>query len=130
MIEEEDDGGINVEDGMEMAPSETSSMHEENNKQYMNRMAVPNTPYTNSSSQAQLIPQILTGGSGPTSARLDENSRALNMPISNQPSALVRQLSDKVRTQAERLTSLDAYRVLLERRLLDLDPKHPLPVLP
>jgi hypothetical protein len=50
--EEEDDGGINVEDGMEMAPSETSSiMHEENNKQYMNRIAaMPNTPYTNSSS--------------------------------------------------------------------------------
>jgi hypothetical protein len=52
------------------------------------------------------------------------------MPISSQPSALVRQLSDKVRTQAERLTSLDAYRVLLERRLQELDPKHPLPVLP
>ena len=48
----------------------------------------------------------------------------------NQPSAIVKQLSDKVSSQAERLTALEAYKNLLEKRLLDFDPKHPLPVLP
>lgn len=33
-------------------------------------------------------------------------------------------------SQAERLTSLEAYKTLLEKRLLDFDPKHPLPVTP
>ena len=50
------------------------------------------------------------------------------MPASNQPSALVRQLSDKVRGQAERLSNLESYKTLLERRILDFDPKHSFPV--
>jgi hypothetical protein len=52
------------------------------------------------------------------------------MANQGQPSALVKQLSEKVRTQAERLTALEAYKTLLEKRLVDLDPKHPLPVIP
>jgi hypothetical protein len=51
-------------------------------------------------------------------------------PLQNQPSAIVRQLSEKVRTQAERLSHLESYRSLLEKRLLDFDPRHPLPVTP
>jgi hypothetical protein len=42
----------------------------------------------------------------------------------------VRQLSEKVRSQAERLSNLEAYKSLLERRILDFDAKHPLPVTP
>ena len=46
------------------------------------------------------------------------------------PSPLVRQLSEKVRSQAERLQVLDAYKMLCERRIMDFDPKHPIPVMP
>ncbi len=34
-----------------------------------------------------------------------------------------------MRSQAERLSNLEAYKSLLERRVLDYDPKHPLPVI-
>jgi hypothetical protein len=40
------------------------------------------------------------------------------------------QLGQKVRQQAQRLAALEQYRMLCERRLLELAPEHPLPVLP
>lgn len=43
---------------------------------------------------------------------------------------MARQLSEKVRTQAERLQIMEAYKALCERRILDFDPEHQLPVLP
>ena len=46
------------------------------------------------------------------------------------PSPLIRQLSEKVRTQAERLQLMEAYQALCEKRILDFDPAHPLPVAP
>lgn len=46
------------------------------------------------------------------------------------PSPLVRQLSEKIRLQAERLQIMEAYRALCERRILDYDPEHPMPVMP
>lgn len=47
----------------------------------------------------------------------------------SQPSSLVKQLSEKVRSQAERLQKLETYKQLCEKRILELDPKHSLPVL-
>jgi len=46
------------------------------------------------------------------------------------PSPLVRQLSEKVRSQAERLQIMEAYKALCERRIQDFDPEHPMPVMP
>jgi chromosome segregation ATPase len=43
---------------------------------------------------------------------------------------VVMQLGDKIRQQAKRLTSLEQYRLLIEKRLRELSPSHPLPVLP
>ena len=47
-----------------------------------------------------------------------------------QPSSLVQQLSEKVRTQAERLQRMEVYKQLCEKRIQDLFPSHELPVLP
>ena len=38
-------------------------------------------------------------------------------------------MSDKVRSQAERLQKLEHYKVLAEKRIVDLAPDHPLPLL-
>ena len=46
------------------------------------------------------------------------------------PSPLMKQLTEKVRDQAERLQSLESYKALCESRLLDFDPEHPLPLQP
>jgi chromosome segregation ATPase len=43
---------------------------------------------------------------------------------------VVMQLSDKIRQQAKRLGALEQYRHLIEKRLRELSPAHPLPVLP
>ena len=43
---------------------------------------------------------------------------------------MIRQLSEKIRLQAERLQIMEAYRALCERRILDYDPEHPMPVMP
>lgn len=43
---------------------------------------------------------------------------------------VVMQLGDKVRQQAKRLTALEQYRLLIEQRLKELSPSHPLPVQP
>ena len=40
----------------------------------------------------------------------------------------MKQFSDKIKSQAERLQKLEAYKKLCERRILDLDPTHTLPV--
>jgi len=40
----------------------------------------------------------------------------------------MRQFSDKIKTQAERLQKLEAYKKLCERRLQDYDPNHALPI--
>ena len=40
----------------------------------------------------------------------------------------MRQFSEKVKTQAERLQKLESYKKLCERRILDLDPHHVLPI--
>ena len=40
----------------------------------------------------------------------------------------MRQFSEKVKTQAERLQKLEAYKKLCERRILDFDPQHTLPI--
>ena len=40
----------------------------------------------------------------------------------------MKQLSDKVREQAERLQNLEAYKALCESRILDFDPEHSLPL--
>lgn len=45
-------------------------------------------------------------------------------------SSLIMQFSEKVRTQADRLQQLEAYKSLCERRIHDFDPSHPLPVRP
>ena len=42
----------------------------------------------------------------------------------------MRQLSEKIRLQAERLQIMEAYKALCERRILDYDPDHPMPVMP
>jgi len=47
--------------------------------------------------------------------------------VKNQ-SSLVRQFSEKVKMQAERLQRLEAYKKLCERRILDFDPQHTLPI--
>lgn len=52
------------------------------------------------------------------------------IPNAPGPSPLVRQLSDKVRSQAERLQVMEAYKALCEQRILELDPDHPMPVMP
>ena len=43
-------------------------------------------------------------------------------------SSLMRQFSDKIKTQAERLQKLENYKKLCERRILDLEPNHALPI--
>ena len=40
----------------------------------------------------------------------------------------MRQFSEKIKTQAERLQRLEAYKKLCERRILDFDPQHALPI--
>ena len=40
----------------------------------------------------------------------------------------MRQFSDKIKTQAERLQKLENYKKLCERRILDFDPQHALPI--
>ena len=40
----------------------------------------------------------------------------------------MRQFSDKIKTQAERLQKLESYKRLCERRILDFEPNHALPV--
>jgi hypothetical protein len=40
----------------------------------------------------------------------------------------MKQFSDKIKTQAERLQKLEAYKKLCERRILDFDPSHTLPI--
>lgn len=40
----------------------------------------------------------------------------------------MRQFSDKIKTQAERLQKLENYKKLCERRILDLEPNHALPI--
>ena len=40
----------------------------------------------------------------------------------------MRQFSDKIKTQAERLQKLESYKRLCERRILDLEPNHALPI--
>lgn len=43
-------------------------------------------------------------------------------------SSLMRQFSEKIKTQAERLQKLEAYKRLCERRILDFEPQHALPI--
>lgn len=45
-------------------------------------------------------------------------------------SELLLQLREKLKTQAQRIRSLESYKVLCEERLTELFPSHPLPVLP
>ena len=45
-------------------------------------------------------------------------------------SELVQQLREKVRMQAQRLRSLEQYRMLCEQRISELQPGHSLPVKP
>ena len=40
----------------------------------------------------------------------------------------MRQFSDKIKTQAERLQKLENYKKLCERRILDIEPNHALPI--
>ena len=40
----------------------------------------------------------------------------------------MRQFSEKIKTQAERLSKLENYKRVCERRILDFDPSHALPV--
>ncbi len=48
----------------------------------------------------------------------------------NKDSSLVKQLSQKIKKQAEQLQELGNYRLLCERRIQELAPGHPLPVQP
>lgn len=47
----------------------------------------------------------------------------------NSSSNLLSQLKEKLKTQAQQLRRLESYKLLCEERILDLYPKHPLPVL-
>lgn len=63
---------------------------------------------------------------------LRQQARNDNMPVQQQSSqsSLIKQFSEKVKSQAERLFKLEAYKTLCERRIKDFDPNHPMPVLP
>jgi hypothetical protein len=72
------------------------------------------------------------GPSRPAQLNQLTNALPLQMPNRNPqgPSPLVRQLTEKVKSQAERLQVLEAYKALCEQRISELDPLHPLPVMP
>ena len=48
----------------------------------------------------------------------------------NKDSELIKQMTQKIKKQAEQLHELGNYRLLCEKRLLELAPGHPLPVQP
>jgi hypothetical protein len=53
------------------------------------------------------------------------------MPLATQSasqSSLIKQFSEKVKMQAERLQQMEAYKNLCERRICDFDPNHDFPV--
>ncbi len=50
--------------------------------------------------------------------------------ISNRDNDLVKQMTQKIKGQAEKLHELGNYRLLCEKRILELAPGHPLPVQP
>ena len=54
------------------------------------------------------------------------------MPVqaASSQSSLIKQFSEKVKAQAERLQQMEAYKALCERRIKDFDPNHPMPVQP
>jgi len=52
----------------------------------------------------------------------------IRTPTTQDGGLLTKQLSEKIRSQAARLSQLEAYADLLERRILEFDPHHPLPV--
>jgi len=51
-------------------------------------------------------------------------------PEKHEEPAFLQQLKDKIRTQAQDLQSLEQYKSLVEKRIIELCPDHPLPVLP
>ncbi|CDW83113.1 UNKNOWN [Stylonychia lemnae] len=112
--------------------------------QQQNYQAPQHKFISQASSNSQLIQNSYQGAS--QSKERDQSQSILNLsdsveqishsqqqPVSSnqgQPSALVRQLSEKVRSQAERLQRLESYKQLCEKRIVELDSKHPVPVLP
>ena len=43
--------------------------------------------------------------------------------------SFIEQLKEKIRSQAQRLNELESYKMLCEKRVIELCPDHPLPVL-
>ena len=56
------------------------------------------------------------------------SSNQLQLQPQASQSSLMRQFSDKIKTQAERLSKLESYKKLCERRILDFQPNHALPI--